>query len=239
MSGHRKWSGASARRPTERAALVPRGTSRPTVLDKLQEHSRSLAELRRARQITQRQLGKIMQVSQAQVSRVENQADLYLSTLRSYIEAMGGELQIRVAFPGGDWTEVSIGDVTEAEERVPETSGPDIFTAVQPQELFIQAGQRNSALQMSQIFAISVGSSTDIFTRTFAPAVSGLDFRRGSWAAGTLTFGSAGAIIVSRPEDDHPKPSGEVAWRTADSPYSLPTAAALPATAQNQEGENE
>jgi hypothetical protein len=54
-----------------------------------------------------------MNVSQAQVSRIENQADLYLSTLRSYIEAMGGELQIRVAFPGADWAEIAVGDITD------------------------------------------------------------------------------------------------------------------------------
>src|SRR5829696_8538160 len=109
MSGRRKWS-------ETRQARLQTGEDRKRYEDAKKEfrqsvrgHARTLAELRRLRQLTQRQLAAIMRVSQAQVSRLENQADLYLSTLRSYLEAVGGELQIRVAFPGGEWTEVSIG----------------------------------------------------------------------------------------------------------------------------------
>jgi DNA-binding XRE family transcriptional regulator len=58
------------------------------------EGAKRLAEIRRARRLTQDQLARSLDVSQAQVSRIENQTDLYLSTLASYIEAMGGELQL-------------------------------------------------------------------------------------------------------------------------------------------------
>lgn len=67
------------------------------------EHDRAqvpLRELRRAREMTQTQLAKSLHVSQAQVSRVEGQADLYLSTLDSYIEAMGGQLELVATFDG-------------------------------------------------------------------------------------------------------------------------------------------
>ena len=37
--------------------------------------------------------------TRATISKMEHRADLYLSTLRSYIEAMGGNLEIRAAFP--------------------------------------------------------------------------------------------------------------------------------------------
>ena len=57
-----------------------------------------LGDLRRARDFTQGQLAETLRVSQAQVSRIENQADLYLSTLRSYVEAMGGELSLVATF---------------------------------------------------------------------------------------------------------------------------------------------
>jgi DNA-binding CsgD family transcriptional regulator/DNA-binding XRE family transcriptional regulator len=60
--------------------------------------TRRLAEVRRARALTQTQLAQALGVSQAQVSRIEKQSDLYLSTLASYIEAMGGELQLVAAF---------------------------------------------------------------------------------------------------------------------------------------------
>ena len=59
----------------------------------------ALAELRAHRKVTQQELATLLEVTQANVSRVEHQDDLYLSTLRSYIEAMGGRLELRAVFP--------------------------------------------------------------------------------------------------------------------------------------------
>jgi transcriptional regulator with XRE-family HTH domain len=59
----------------------------------------SLFELRRARQLTQEQLAAALDTTQSGVSRIEHQTDVYLSTLRSYIEAMGGRLEIAAVFP--------------------------------------------------------------------------------------------------------------------------------------------
>lgn len=73
-------------------------------------HRQTLGALRRARALTQTQLAQSLDVTQAQVSRIESQADLYLSTLRSYVEAMGGELELRVVFADGGWAEVTFGD---------------------------------------------------------------------------------------------------------------------------------
>lgn len=58
----------------------------------------TLAEVRRARAYTQEQLARSLGVSQAQVSRIEHQTDLYLSTLQSYLAAMGGELELVARF---------------------------------------------------------------------------------------------------------------------------------------------
>ncbi len=115
MSGRRKWSETRDSRlksDTDRARYATGGEG---FRARLNTQLQTLAELRRARKLTQEQMASAMHVSQAQVSRVENQTDLYLSTLRTYIEALGGELQIRVAFPAGEWTEVAIGDLTGAE----------------------------------------------------------------------------------------------------------------------------
>lgn len=60
-----------------------------------------LAELRQARQFTQQQIAKTLKIKQASVSKMENQTDMYLSTIRKYIEAMGGELEIVAKFPEG------------------------------------------------------------------------------------------------------------------------------------------
>jgi transcriptional regulator with XRE-family HTH domain len=61
--------------------------------------SASLGELRRARLLTQEQLARSMDTAQSAISRIEHQADLYVRTLRSYVEAMGGELEISAVFP--------------------------------------------------------------------------------------------------------------------------------------------
>ena len=61
-----------------------------------------LRTLRRSRAVTQAELADIMGVRQASVSKLENQNDMRLGTLRRYVEALGGELEIRVRFPGDD-----------------------------------------------------------------------------------------------------------------------------------------
>jgi len=59
----------------------------------------NLRELRRQRKLTQARLSKKLKIGQEGVSRIEKRADLYLSTLRSYIEGVGGKLSLIVQFP--------------------------------------------------------------------------------------------------------------------------------------------
>lgn len=59
----------------------------------------TLRQLREARRRTQEDVAEKLHVKQAAVSKLERRADMYLSTLRSYIEAMGGELEIIARFP--------------------------------------------------------------------------------------------------------------------------------------------
>lgn len=61
-----------------------------------------LHELREARQLTQQQLAEHLRSGQAAVSKLERRTDMYVSTLRRFIEAMGGELEIVARFPDGD-----------------------------------------------------------------------------------------------------------------------------------------
>ena len=60
-----------------------------------------LAELRSRRGVTQQQLAATLHVTQANISRIERNEDLYLSTLRGYVAALGGELEINAVFPDG------------------------------------------------------------------------------------------------------------------------------------------
>jgi DNA-binding XRE family transcriptional regulator len=61
-----------------------------------------LYQLRNAREMTQTRLAEILNVQQASISKLENRTDMYLSTLRSYVEAMGGTLEVRAVFPEGE-----------------------------------------------------------------------------------------------------------------------------------------
>jgi hypothetical protein len=63
--------------------------------------SMPLQELRQARHLSQEYLAMILDTKQANISRVERRADMYISTLRSYIEDMGGDLDIVARFPEG------------------------------------------------------------------------------------------------------------------------------------------
>ena len=57
--------------------------------------------IRVARQQTQIAVAEQMHVPQSAVSRLENQSDCLLSTLRKYVVALGGTLEMRAVFPDG------------------------------------------------------------------------------------------------------------------------------------------
>jgi transcriptional regulator with XRE-family HTH domain len=59
----------------------------------------SLRELRHAHKLTQQTIAKALHIGQDGVSRLEQRTDLLLSTLRSFVEAMGGKLSIVADFP--------------------------------------------------------------------------------------------------------------------------------------------
>jgi DNA-binding XRE family transcriptional regulator len=62
---------------------------------------KTLRELRRARALTQQRLAKRLGIKQDGVSRLEQRTDLLLSTLREYVAAMGGKLELVARFPDG------------------------------------------------------------------------------------------------------------------------------------------
>jgi predicted XRE-type DNA-binding protein len=60
-----------------------------------------LNELRQARGLSQKMLAEVLHVQQPSIAKMEKRTDMYLSTLRSHIEAMGGELDVVARFPDG------------------------------------------------------------------------------------------------------------------------------------------
>jgi predicted transcriptional regulator len=59
----------------------------------------TLRQVRQAREHSQEAVAKQLHINQAAVSKLERRTDMYLSTLRNYIEAMGGQLELIARFP--------------------------------------------------------------------------------------------------------------------------------------------
>jgi predicted XRE-type DNA-binding protein len=92
MTGRRKFSELMAKMPSDRRARVDRMTGE--MRDEM-----DLTQLRAARQLSQAALGELLHVEQPAVAKLEKRTDMYVSTLRRFIEAMGGELEIIARFP--------------------------------------------------------------------------------------------------------------------------------------------
>ena len=95
MAGHRKFSELRAQMPPERSGRNAAETARMLA-------EMPLTELRQAQALTQSTLAELLETSQGEVSKIERRTDMYVSTLRRYIEAMGGELDVVARFPDGD-----------------------------------------------------------------------------------------------------------------------------------------
>ncbi len=94
MAGHRPFSDLTKRfTPAQRARIEEK---KQTLRAEMALH-----ELRQARRITQAQLARTLGVGQPSIAKLEKRADVYVSNLRTYIEAMGGQLQIIARFPDG------------------------------------------------------------------------------------------------------------------------------------------
>ena len=70
-----------------------------TMASQLIEDEMTLRDLRKAHELTQTRMAEALHISQDGVSRIEKRSDFLLSTLRSYVEAMGGQLRLIAEFP--------------------------------------------------------------------------------------------------------------------------------------------
>ena len=59
----------------------------------------ALQELRKSLHLTQEQVAEMMQMNQAAISKTERQNDIYVSTLRRFVSALGGKLKLVASFP--------------------------------------------------------------------------------------------------------------------------------------------
>jgi predicted XRE-type DNA-binding protein len=117
MAGHRKFSEL-------RAQMTPERRERNRVAAEKMLAAMPLTDMRTARQMTQVRLAELLEATQPEVSRIEKRTDMYVSTLRSYIEALGGALDIVARFPEGDVRVDLFGNVAPEDESTERPVAP-------------------------------------------------------------------------------------------------------------------
>ena len=75
-----------------------------------------LRELRQARELSQEELAEVLGLNQATISKLERRTDMYLSSLRTFVEAMGGKLEITATFPDGQ-VRIQLLEDVDSEDR--------------------------------------------------------------------------------------------------------------------------
>ena len=89
-------------------------SARVSLAEADRESAMGLAALRHALGLTQVELARRLEVTQGNVAQIEKRSDLLVSTLASYLHAVGGDVRIVVQFPGGHAIEVELDALTEA-----------------------------------------------------------------------------------------------------------------------------
>lgn len=84
-----------------RAQMSPESRARADAKAQTMLAEMPLNELRQARGLSQKMLAEVLHVQQPSIAKIEKRTDMYISTLRSHIEAMGGELEVVARFPDG------------------------------------------------------------------------------------------------------------------------------------------
>jgi transcriptional regulator with XRE-family HTH domain len=104
-----KLSDIMAQLPPERRAKIE-ARAQELILENM-----TIQDMRKARKLTQESMAELLGIRQDSVSRLEKRADLLLSTLRSYVKAMGGDLKLVAEFP--DRPSVIISALGELEDE--------------------------------------------------------------------------------------------------------------------------
>jgi len=95
MSGHRPFRELEEKMSPEARAEV-KARVKETLTEML------LADVRKLMGLTQEEVAKRLGITQPSLSKLENQDDMHITTLRRLVEALGGELEIVIHMPGSD-----------------------------------------------------------------------------------------------------------------------------------------
>ena len=107
MTGHRPFTELiKGLTPERRARVAAKAAALREVM--------TLEELRKARSLSQEEMATTLDVGQPAVAKLEKRADMHVSNLRRYIEALGGTLEITARFPDASVVLADIGEGTHA-----------------------------------------------------------------------------------------------------------------------------
>ena len=120
MSGHRPFSELTEHFTPEQRQRIEKKKAEMRA-------EMALHEVRNARALTQKTIAEALHVKQPAVAKLERRTDMYVSNLRSYIEAAGGRLKIIAEFP-----ECQVAITNFAQAGAEETSGAEVAATVQP-----------------------------------------------------------------------------------------------------------
>ncbi len=84
-----------------RASMPVESQQRAAELTKVMMQEMPLQELRQARGLSQKVMAELLHVQQPAIAKLEKRTDMYLSTLCSHIEAVGGQLDVIARFADG------------------------------------------------------------------------------------------------------------------------------------------
>ncbi len=106
-----------------RARMTPEARRQSEVEALRLQEEMGLAEYRRLLKLSQEELGRSLDIGQGAVAKIEQRSDMRISTLRRYIEALGGELEILARFPGHPDQVIKIGGRVESSKEGAAGSG--------------------------------------------------------------------------------------------------------------------
>lgn len=130
--------------PPERRAKVDARTA------ELIREEMALEQLRKAARKTQVAVAGRLRIKQASVSRLEQRSDMLLSTLRSYVEAVGGELELVARLPDQPPVRLTgIGDITKPERSTVRTTHASHSRAVKASSSRVARSRREKELVLA------------------------------------------------------------------------------------------
>lgn len=93
----------------------PLNEARVAEYKRLMDAELRLAELRIRRGVSQATVADVLSVSQPNISRIEAEDDVYVSTVARYVAALGGHIELRAVFPDETITLLRLPEDSESE----------------------------------------------------------------------------------------------------------------------------